>query len=194
MRLLLSILLFWGFVHGQSNKPNPSKDLKSNVLLEQEIFNLKEDIYRSKQSLENLKKTILETDLSKSKTTIDFKNYAGGLFELQKAEFTLDNELIYQVQNNGKLKEVERVFDEGLSPGEHQLNVRLTYKGKSKALEYYADQSFEVQKIQTFNVDFGKTTLISLMAIDKGYFKGEFKDRLTMEVKVQQDWGLEDSN
>lgn len=164
--------------------------------LEQDVNALKEDVFRSKAQLRELEEASLRGKVSGSKGSIDFDNQAQGIFALVSGEFYVDDRLVYKVVADPK-KSVEklRIFDDALLPGEHTLRIKLQYKGSDKALaqpfKYFQDYKFDLESTEKLPVEYGKTTVARVSVVDKGYFKADIKERLSLQVKVLQEWGVE---
>jgi len=190
---------------GQSNPstsptleaPNP-EETKRLRQVEESLSQLKKDIFDSKLALKGLQDAVLRGTLSGSKGLVDFSNQAEGLFRLQEAEFFLNDQLIYQVNTKTsatKLANKQRVFDDTLPPGEHRLKVRLSYLGTDKslysAISDFKNDRFSVEAEEVFTIDYGKTSAVLIKALDKGYFKSKFSERLYIDVQVVQDWSAQ---
>ena len=202
VNLFFVFILVSGFclAANANEKSEPgSQDQKALLQLEQEVQQLKEEVFEAKSKVRKLRETVLKGDIAGSKTLIDFSNQAEGIFTLDHAEFYLDDNLIYKVVRDGKKKlgTKFRVFDEGVPTGEHKIKVKVAYRGSNKkalaAFKYFKDEELVIEKSEDFIVEYGKTTLVKLVALDKGYFKGKFKDRILVDVQIVQDWGTDTS-
>lgn len=177
-----------------SGFPQEQKNRAPN--LETEINLLKEEVHKSKIKLRELEESTLRGKITGSKGIIDFENLAEGMFAFVSAEFFMDEKLIYKVVADGK-KPVEklRVFDQSLPPGEHSLRAKISFKGSDKSIaqmfKYFKDYKFDLESTEVFPVEYGKTSIAKISALDKGYFKADIKERLALDVKILQEWGVE---
>ncbi|MCB0307895.1 MAG: hypothetical protein KDD48_00870 [Bdellovibrionales bacterium] len=164
--------------------------------IEEEVNALKEQVYKTKVKLKEVESATIRGKITGSKGIIDFQNIDKGIFAFVSGEFYVDNKLVYKVTANEK-KPIEqlRVFDRSLSPGDHKLKVKLKYKGSdqstAKVFKYFQDYLFDLESVEDFPVEYGKTSVAKINVVDKGYFNANIKERLVMDVNVIQDWGVE---
>ncbi len=165
--------------------------------MEQEVSELKESVFEAKTRLRQLEEAVLRGKIVGSKAFIQFENLAEGFFSFTSAEFYLDGEMIHRVVGLNRKDPLEKaqVFDKDLPAGEHTLQAKIRYSGSDKSVyspfPYFKDHKFDLEHVEKFNVEYGKTTVVQLTALDKGYFKGDLKERLHLKVRVVQDWGTE---
>lgn len=182
--------------HGAQAQEKPAVPDRSTQELEHAVNALKEDVFKSKAQLRELEEATLRGKVSGSKGIVDFDNQAQGIFALVSGEFYLDEKLVYRVEADPK-KPIEklRVYDDALVPGDHVLTVKLRYKGSDRPLaqpfKYFQDYKFDLETTEKIPVEYGKTTIARVGVVDKGYFKAEIKERLSLQVKVLQEWGVE---
>jgi len=171
-----------------------SQDKKALKELEQQVNELKENVYRSKVRLRELEEAVLKGRITGAKAFIDFENRAEGFFTLSSAEFYLDDELVRRIEAKGRKSPIKqiRVFDGDVPSGEHTLTAKLFYRGSDKSFyktfSYFKDHQFELQTKEKFNVEYGKTTVIKMVALDKGYFKGDVKGGIIVNGSCDQKW------
>lgn len=189
--LITLVLPFPGFSQTELD-PVDRKALKE---VERQVNELKEQVYRSKVRLRELEEAVLRGKITGSKALINFENRAEGFFTFASAEFYLDDQLIYRTEGKGRKTSIKnlKVFDRDLPSGQHVLAAKIMYQGSGKSVyapfAYFKDHKFELKIKETFEVEYGKTTFVKLTALDKGYFKGEVKDRLQLKTQVLKDWG-----
>ncbi len=194
-RLLPFLLLFlWTSVLASDVKLDPA-DQKALEALEQQITDLKRDVHLSKMRVHELEEAVLRGKITGSKAHIVFDNQAEGFFAFVSAEFFLDGDLIMKVDGKGRKSPLEKldVFDKDLPPGEHTLEAKINFEGNEKAIHtafsYFKDHKFRVETREKFPVEYGKTTLVKLTAIDQGYFKTELSERLHLKFELLKNWG-----
>lgn len=196
--LMVAFLVWSSLGHAQNDPKASSMNSSMNSeRLSEDIQSLKEKVFKTKAQVHELRDNVLRGSALGSKAYIEFKNNAEGLFTLESVEFWLDGEPIYKVAQASQ-KEGETtlsVFDDALASGAHEIKVKAVYKGSRKkifsAFEYFKGQKVELEKTEKFFVDFGKTTVVNVATLDKGYFKDDGGNRLQMNVQVIQNWGVE---
>jgi hypothetical protein len=165
--------------------------------LEEQVVDLKEKIYRTKARLLLLQETVLGGDLSSgARAVISSKNDMGGTFALESVAYALDGAPIFtKVDKNGDLanrKELE-IFNGRIVPGQHQIAVRLIYKGRGYGVfSYLEGYKFTVTSSYTFNAEPGKVTNVKVVGYEKGGLTTDLKDRpaVRYDVEVTKDAGL----
>jgi hypothetical protein len=172
-------------------------DRKALSESERQVGELKDGVYKAKTRLRELEEAVLRGKITGSKALIDFDNQAEGFFAFSSAEFYLDNQLIQKIDGEGRKKPVEkiRIFDGAIPSGDHLLQAKILYRGNDKsiytAFPYFKDHKFELNLNEKFAADYGKTSVVKLTTIDKGYFRGDVKERLFLQVQFLRDWGSE---
>jgi hypothetical protein len=164
--------------------------------LEEQVVDLKEKIYRSKARLLLLQETVLGGDLSTGARAVIFhKNEMGSSFFLESVAYALDGAPIFtQVDNKGDLdkrKELE-IFNGRIVPGQHQIAVRLVYRGNGFGVfSYLEGYKFKVQSSYTFNAEAGKVSTVRVVGVEKGGITTDLKDRpaVRYDIEVSRDAG-----
>lgn len=165
--------------------------------LEEQVVDLKEKIYRTKARLLLLQETVLGGDLSSgARAVISSKNDMGGTFALQSVAYALDGAPIFtKADKNGDLanrQELE-IFNGRIVPGQHQIAVRLVYKGRGYGVfSYLEGYKFTVTSSYTFNAEPGKVTNVKVVGYEKGGLTTDLKDRpaVRYDVEITKDAGL----
>ncbi|MCY1016058.1 dihydrolipoamide acetyltransferase [Pyxidicoccus sp. MSG2] len=164
--------------------------------LEEEVVDLKEKIYRSKARLLLLQESVLGGDVSTgSRAVIVHKNEMGGSFLLESVAYALDGAPIYtQVDTEGDLgKRLEfEIFNGRIVPGQHQIAVRLVYRGNGYGVfSYLEGYKFKVQSSYTFNAEPGKLSTVRVVGFEQGGMTTDLKDRpaVRYDIDVSKDPG-----
>ena len=165
--------------------------------LEEQVVDLKEKIYRTKARLLLLQETVLGGDLSSgARAVISSKNDMGGTFALESVAYALDGAPIFtKADKNGDLanrQELE-IFNGRIVPGQHQIAVRLVYKGRGYGVfSYLEGYKFTVTSSYTFNAEPGKVTNVKVVGYEKGGLTTDLKDRpaVRYDVEITKDAGL----
>jgi hypothetical protein len=172
-----------------------ANDAKTLSELEQQIDPLKEQVFETKVRLQDLKKAVFEGKITGSKALITFDNQAEGFFALTTIEFFLDDQLVkkFTPPKGGPAPKSVRVFDGDLPAGDHVIKTLATFRGSDRsiyaAFAYFKDHTFKATLTEKFGVEYGKTSIVKLIALDKGYFKTDVRERLSLDAKVVKDWG-----
>ncbi|MCP3138530.1 dihydrolipoamide acetyltransferase [Pyxidicoccus xibeiensis] len=164
--------------------------------LEEQVVDLKEKIYRSKARLLLLQETVLGGDVSTgSRAVIVHKNEMGGSFLLESVAYALDGAPIFtQVDNEGDLgkREELEIFNGRIVPGQHQIAVRLVYRGNGYGVfSYLEGYKFKVQSSYTFNAEPGKVSTVRVVGFEQGGLTTDLKDRpaVRYDIEVSRDAG-----
>jgi hypothetical protein len=162
--------------------------------LEENVVDLKEKIFRSKARLLLLQETVLGGDLSTGARAVLFhKNEMGASFVLESVAYALDGAPIFtQVNENGSLDKLEEfeIFNGRIVPGQHQVAVRLVYRGNGYGVfSYLEGYKFKVQSSYTFNAEAGKVTTVRVVGFEKGGLTTDLKDRpaVRYDIEVSRD-------
>lgn len=164
--------------------------------LEEEVVDLKEKIYRSKARLLMLQESVLGGDVSTgARAVVVHKNEMGGSFMLESVTYALDGAPIFtQVDTEGDLgKRLEfEIFNGRIVPGQHQIAVRLVYRGNGYGVfSYLEGYKFKVQSSYTFNAEPGKVSTVRVVGFEQGGLTTDLKDRpaVRYDIEVSRDAG-----
>jgi hypothetical protein len=120
----------------------------------------------------------------------------GGSFVLESVAYALDGAPIYtKVDQHGELsgqKEAE-IFNGRIVPGQHQIAVRLVYRGHGYGVfSYLEGYKFKVQSSYTFNAEGGKLTSVKVVGYEKGGLTADLKDRpaVRYDIAVTRDGAM----
>ena len=163
-------------------------DLKAKTL-EERVNDLKEKIFRTKARLMNLQEMVIGGDITAgAKAVLLHRNEMGSSFVLESAAYALDGAPIYtKVDQEGDLDKREEfeIFNGRIVPGNHQVSVKLVYRGHGFGVfSYLEGYKFKVQSSYTFNAEAGKTTNVKVVGFEKGGFTTDLKDRPAVRYDV----------
>jgi len=163
-------------------------DLKVKTL-EERVNDLKEKIFRTKARLMNLQEMVIGGDITAgAKAVLFHRNEMGSSFVLESAAYALDGAPIYtKVDQEGDLDKREEfeIFNGRIVPGNHQVSVKLVYRGHGYGVfSYLEGYKFKVQSSYTFNAEAGKVTNIKVVGFEKGGFTADLKDRPAVRYDV----------
>lgn len=168
--------------------------------LEEQVVDLKEKIYRTKARLLLLQETVLGGDISSGARAVLFhRNEMGSSFVLESVAYALDGAPIFtKVDVAGDLDKREEleIFNGRIVPGQHQIAVRMVYRGHGFGVFSYLDgYRFKLQNSVTFNADAGKVTTVKVVGFEKGGLTTDMKDRpsIRFDVEVSKDGSMKRS-
>ncbi|PTL79215.1 dihydrolipoamide acetyltransferase [Vitiosangium sp. GDMCC 1.1324] len=158
--------------------------------LEEQVVDLKEKVFRSKARLQLLQETVLGGDLSTGARAVLFhRNEMGDSFVLESVAYALDGAPIFtRTDENGDLAkrpELE-IFNGRIVPGQHQVAVRLVYRGHGYGVfSYLEGYRFKVQSSYTFNAEPGKVTTVRVVGFEKGGLTTDLQDRPAVRYDIE---------
>lgn len=157
--------------------------------LEEQVVDLKEKIFRTKARLLLLQETVLGGDLSSGARAVIFhRNEMGAQFILESVAYALDGAPIYtKVDANGDLDKREEfeIFNGRIVPGNHQIAVRMVYRGHGYGIfSYLEGYKFKLQSNQTFNAEAGKVTTVKVVGYEKGGITADIKDKPAIRYDI----------
>ena len=165
--------------------------------LEEQVVDLKEKIYRTKARLLLLQETVLGGDLSTgARAVIYHRNEMGSGFILESVAYALDGAPIFtKVDVGGDLDKREEfeIFNGRIVPGNHQIAVRMVYRGHGYGIfSYLEGYKFKLQSNQTFNAEGGKVTTVKVVGYEKGGITADIKDRpgIRYDISTTKDASL----
>jgi hypothetical protein len=165
--------------------------------LEENVVDLKEKIFRTKARLLLLQETVLGGDLTTGARAVIFhRNEMGSAFVLESVAYALDGAPVFtKVDVNGDLDKREEfeIFNGRIVPGNHQIAVRMVYRGSGYGIfSYLEGYKFKLQSNQTFNSEGGKVTTVKVVGYEKGGITADIKDRpgIRYDISTAKDASL----
>jgi hypothetical protein len=163
-------------------------DLRVRTLQER-VNELKEKIFRTKARLLTLQEMVIGGDITAgAKAVILHRNEMGASFVLEAATYSLDGAPVFtKVDQEGSLdrREEIEVFAGRLAPGNHQLSVKLTYRGHGYGVfSYLEGWRFKVQSSCTFDAGAGNVTTVKVVGYEKGGLGADPRDRPGLKYVV----------
>jgi len=117
----------------------------------------------------------------------------GGTFALESVAYALDGApILTRTDKDGDLanRPEFEIFNGRIVPGQHQVAVKLVYKGKGFGVfSYLEGYKFTVSSSYTFSAEPGKVTTVKVVGYEKGGITTELKDRpaVRYDVEVSRD-------
>ena len=158
--------------------------------LEESVNDLKEKIFRTKARLLLLQETVLGGDVtSGAKAVLVHRNEMGSAYVLEQASYALDGAPIFtRVDNDGDLdkKQEFEIFNGRIVPGNHQISVKLQYRGHGYGVfSYIEGYKFKLQSSYTFDAQGGKVTQVKVVGYEKGNITTDLKDKPAVKYDVE---------
>ncbi len=141
--------------------------------LEQQINQLKQEVFRSKARLALLAENVIQgAGSGRAKIRLVHRNQMGGTFQLVKIAYFLDRSPVYnQADESGEMGEMEEVhlYESIIAPGDHTVSVELEYRGRGHGLfSYLQGFRFRVNSSHTFTIAGGKEIAIEGIGFEQG--------------------------
>ncbi len=153
--------------------------------LEQRVDDLKDQIRRSHTRLALLSDTILGGGTAGSRAEVAFHNEMSGAFLLTRALFVMDGQIQYNRQDeSGALADQKEipVFTGSVPPGDHTIQVSLTFQGNGFGVfSYLRGYKFEVKSSHSFTALEGKMLSVTATSFEKGGATTPLEQRPTVE-------------
>jgi hypothetical protein len=156
--------------------------------LERNVNELKEQVFRTKARLSQLKETVLGGVIGASRGVIRFRNEMGNSFRLVQAVYALDGVQIYSKSDDsgqlGEMKEFD-IYNGAIQPGSHTLTAQLRYRGNGFGVfSYLKGYTWNVRSSQTFVAGEGKATIVTVVGYEKGGMTTSMEDKPAIEFRV----------
>lgn len=156
--------------------------------LEEQVVDLKEKIFRTKARLLLLQETVLGGDISQGARAIIYhRKEMSSQFVLESVAYALDGAPIFtKVDTNDDLNKREEfeIFNGRIVPGNHQIAVRMVYRGAGGVFSYAEGYKFKLQSNQTFTAEGGKVTTVKVVGYEKGGITAEMKDKPAIRYDI----------
>jgi hypothetical protein len=153
--------------------------------LEQRVDDLKDQIRRSHTRLALLSDTILGGGTAGSRAEVAYDNEMSGAFLLTRALFVMDGQIQYNRQDeSGALADQKEipVFTGSVPPGDHTIQVSLTFQGNGFGVfSYLRGYKFEVKSSHSFTALEGKMLSVTATSFEKGGATTPLEQRPTVE-------------
>ncbi len=156
--------------------------------LETKIDDLKEKVFNSKTRIVLLREKLLSGNLAGSKALIIHKTELGSAWRLTQAIYNLDGTRVFaQNDDNGSLadKETFKVYDLGLSPGNHKITVFLKYEGTSMGIfPYFEGYGGTMRASCDVSAKEGKVSRVEVRVFPQGGIAESIEKRPFVECNV----------
>jgi hypothetical protein len=155
--------------------------------LEASVDELKDRIRRSHTRLALLSDTILSGGAAGSRAEISVENEMSSAFRLTKALVVLDGAVQYnRADESGALADQKSipVFSGSVPPGDHTLQVVLSFQGNGYGVfSYLRSYHWDLKSSHGFTAVEGKTFTLTATALEKGGVTTPLDQRPSVEWK-----------
>jgi hypothetical protein len=136
------------------------------------VDDLKDQIRRSHTRLSLLSDTILSGGASGSRLEVQFRNEMSSAFKLVRALVVIDGAVQYnKTDETGTLDEQKEIpiFNGSVPPGDHTVQVALTFKGNGYGVfSYLNGYKFDVKGAHSLTSVEGKQLVLVATALERG--------------------------
>lgn len=136
-----------------------------------------------------LRETALGGDIAETRATITHQNMLGGSFDLEQARYLFDGGVLLQkVDSNGSLAGIKSLvlFDGGITPGEHVIEVEMICRGGGFGLFSYVESyRFRVSSRYVFKVREGRHNSLDIVLFQKPDITLEAAKRLSVRYEYE---------
>lgn len=168
----------------RANRPAPRREASYELSLrelEDELNELKEDIYGSKARLFQLREQILNDPIGGSRLVVRVTNDIGARFRLVGATVALDGNQIYVGREpNDAVDDMrgEVVFDGAVTPGPHNVAVRFEFEGNGFGVfSYMNGYTVQVTSATQVIVDSGMTMEVDAVGFEDRRSGAAYEER-----------------
>ena len=173
-------------------RPAPRRDASYELSLrelEDELNELKEDIYGSKARLFQLREQILNDPIGGSRMVVRLTNDIGARFRLVGATVALDgNQVFVGREPDDALDRMrgEVVFDGAVTPGPHNVAVRLEYEGNGFGVfSYMNGYTVQVTSASQVIVDGGMTLEVDASGYEDRSSGASYEERPSIRFETR---------
>ena len=154
--------------------------------IEHKVDELKEQIFRQKGVLNDLRRRVFgEESSGVARAMLRHTNTMGSSFRMVRATYTLDGVPIF-AQADDRLDGARDfvIYDGPMSSGSHTLSVLLEYQGAGKVFTYMEGYRFKVRSSYTFTGVDGRRTELIVNAHEQGNLTTAMPDRPAIDFRV----------
>lgn len=181
-------------------RPAPRRDATYELTLrelEDELNELKDDIFGSKTRLLQLRQQILNDPIGGSRAVLVLRDDAGARFDLVSVSIGLDGNQIFSATDATRdLDGIdnEQVFDGAMTPGLHNISVGLEYVGNGFGMfSYMNGYRVAVRASQQVMIEDGMTAEITIRGFEDASGGAAYEERPSIEFRTRTYETSEDS-
>lgn len=173
-------------------RPAPQRDATYELTLrelEDELNELKDDIFGSKTRLLQLRQQILNDPIGGSRVVLVLRDDAGARFDLVSVSIGLDGNQIFSATDATRdLDGIddEQVFDGAMTPGLHNISIGLEYVGNGFGMfSYMNGYRVAVRASQQVMIEDGMTAEITIRGYEDASGGAAYEERPSIEFRTR---------
>jgi len=175
-------------VLGGDESVNSAEFNKRLLTVEEKVNALKEQVFRSKATLQLLKEIVVQGSTSGARAVIWHVNELGAAYSIQSVSYFLDGQSIYSKAaldgSIGKTKEF-KLHDGAIPAGNHTLSVSMILRGNGFGVFNYVDRyTFNVQSSYGFAAEDGKSCEVWVRLKERKGIGKSFIERPSVEYDL----------
>ncbi len=175
---------------GESEPPASGADFNRQLLtIEEEVHDLKEEVFRSKATLQLLKEIVVQGSAGGSRATIWHDNRLGRGYSVDSVAYYLDGQGKFsKADSGGSLNQMPefKVFEGAVPPGNHTLTVNLRLRGNGYGVfSYVQDYTVNVQASTAFVAEEGKTCTVRATIDERKGIGRSFVERPEVQFETR---------
>jgi len=157
--------------------------------LEDQVNDLKEQIFRSKSRLVLLRERVMGTRIGGSQAIITHVNDMSATFTVQSVVYSLDGSQLYTANDDDSdlddRDEIE-LYNGAILPGPHNLAVEMQFVGNGFGLfSYLEGYRVRVRRSYAFTAEDGKIANLRVLAFEQGGINQPMEERPDVEFELE---------
>jgi hypothetical protein len=157
--------------------------------LEDQLNDLKEEIFRSKSRLVLLRERVLGTRIGGAQAVLTHVNDMSATFTLERAVYILDGQQLFVADNDdGELDDREEIeiYNGAIVPGTHNVGVELELVGNGFGLFTYLEgYRVRLRSSSVFIAEDGKVVDLRIVAFEQGGINQPMEERPAVRFELE---------
>lgn len=157
--------------------------------VEEDVHALKEQVFRSKATLQLLQEIVVQGSATGARSTIWHENKLGRSYTVESIRYFLDGQPKFaKVDTDNGLDDLQevKVFEGAVPPGSHQLVVNMRLRGNGYGIFSYVEQvQLTVQATTTFTAEEGKSCSVRAILDERKGLGRSFTERPAVQFETQ---------
>lgn len=174
------------------NQPKRGEDIYKDQIaqIEEQVNELKEEVFRSRTRIDILKETVLAIGISDAQVEIIHRNEMGANFKLERVLYSIDGSThSYDLKTTPDLdaREELTIFKGQITPENHTILVELIYRGNGFGIfSYLQAYRFTLNNTYSFRPENGKRHVIKGVAYEKEGLGLDLTERPAIRFDVSE--------
>jgi hypothetical protein len=168
---------------------DPSDFNRALRTVEEDVHALKEQVFRSKATLQLLQEIVVQGSATGARSTIWHENKLGKGYTVESIRYFLDGQPKFtKVDTSNGLDDLQevKVFEGAIPPGSHQLVVNMRLRGSGYGIFSYVKQvQLTVQATTTFTAEEGKSCSVRALLDERKGLGRSFTERPAVQFETQ---------